>query len=185
MERDITQMNQLIGDVLTLARGLAQEPPCAVDLAEFLQQLATDFDTPTQPVQLVCPVRGVSVSATALQRVLVNLLQNAQRYAPGKPLDLVAKLEDGVLHIGVLDRGPGIAAEKIEAMFEPFARLEHSRSPATGGAGLGLAIVRALARANGWTVDLAARAGGGLEAWVHIPLTQPQPPSASLEVLFM
>ncbi len=179
IERDITQMNQLIGDVLTLARGLGQEPPRVLDLADFLQQLASDFDTPAQPVHLDCPVRSVSVAATALQRVLGNLLQNAQRYAPGSPLDLVAKLEDGALNMGVLDRGPGIAAEKMEAMFEPFVRLEHSRSPATGGAGLGLAIVRALARANGWTVSLSARPGGGLQAWVRVPLARPASQSLS------
>ena len=53
-------------------------------------------------------------------------------------------------------------------MFQPFQRLEASRSPTTGGSGLGLAIVRELARANGWQVTLEQRAGGGLEAWIDL-----------------
>jgi two-component system osmolarity sensor histidine kinase EnvZ len=68
----------------------------------------------------------------------------------------------------VLDRGPGIAADKIESMFAPFQRMETSRSPATGGSGLGLAIVRELARANEWDITLSARPGGGLQAWISL-----------------
>ena len=69
----------------------------------------------------------------------------------------------------LLDRGPGIPPEQIESMFQPFHRLDTSRSPATGGAGLGLAIVRELAHANGWTATLEARPGGGLAAWLNLP----------------
>ena len=69
----------------------------------------------------------------------------------------------------MLDRGPGIPAAQIEAVFEPFHRVEASRSPVTGGTGLGLAIVRQLAAANGWQVELRNRDGGGLEAWLMVP----------------
>jgi two-component system osmolarity sensor histidine kinase EnvZ len=68
----------------------------------------------------------------------------------------------------VLDRGPGIAPDQLAAVFEPFHRLDASRSPATGGSGLGLAIVRELARANGWQVALEARPGGGVQAWIEL-----------------
>ena len=60
-------------------------------------------------------------------------------------------------------------------MFQPFQRLDTSRSPATGGTGLGLAIVRELARAHGWRITLSAREGGGMQAWLAIPQTLPQP----------
>ena len=172
LERDIEQMNQLIGNVLTLARGLAQEAPAVLQLDEFLHRLATDFSTPSSPVAASCPACRVTVATTALQRVLGNLLQNAQRYAPDLPIDLLAVPEGQTLRIGVLDRGPGIAEDQLEAVFQPFHRLEVSRSPATGGSGLGLAIVRELARANGWQVRLQARSGGGLQAWVEIPAGQ-------------
>ncbi|MCY1552751.1 Sensor protein RstB [compost metagenome] len=75
--------------------------------------------------------------------------------------------QDGAeCRLGVLDRGPGIPADQVEAMFHPFQRLEPSRSPKTGGSGLGLAIVRELAQANGWRVSLSPRPGGGMQAWV-------------------
>jgi len=170
LERDIEQMNQLIGQVLTLARGLAQEKPLPMQLDEFLYKLAAQYATPTSPVTASGPACVLPLAAMALQRVLGNLLQNAQRYAPDLPVELVARLDGQTLHIGVLDRGPGIAAEQLEAVFAPFHRLEASRSPATGGFGLGLAIVRELARANGWQVRLAARPGGGLQAWLEIPV---------------
>jgi len=74
------------------------------------------------------------------------------------------------VRIGVLDRGSGIPEDRMGVVFEPFVRLDSARSPAKGGAGLGLAIVRQLAEANAWTVELRARPGGGLEAWLTLPM---------------
>jgi two-component system osmolarity sensor histidine kinase EnvZ len=169
LERDIDHMNRLIGNVLELARGLQQEPPVDTDLSDFLQQIAADFSTPSSPVTLTCPPGHWPVAPTALQRAVGNLLQNAQRYAPGTPVALVARFENKHCHIGVLDRGPGIPPAQREAVFQPFHRLDASRSPATGGSGLGLAIVRELARANGWRVSLTDNPGGGLQAWLELP----------------
>lgn len=169
LERDIEQMNRLIGQVLTLARGLAQEQPVVIDLADFLGKLAADFSTPTGPFSVTCPPCRLAVAQGALHRALSNLLENAQRYAPGFPVELVVDGDAAGLRIGVLDRGPGIAPDQMQAVFQPFHRLEASRSPATGGAGLGLAIVRELARANGWQVTLQARPGGGLQVWLVLP----------------
>ena len=168
MERDIEQMNRLIGNVLDLARGLQHEKPISTNMPDFLQQIAADFSTPASPVTVTCPPGTWLAAQTALQRAIGNLLQNAQRYAPGLPVELVANFEHKHCHIGVLDQGPGIAPEQREAMFQPFHRLDASRSPATGGSGLGLAIVRELARSNGWQVELAARPGGGLQAWISL-----------------
>ena len=173
MERDIEQMNRLIGQVLELARGLAHEAPVSTALPAFLQQLATDFSTPDQPITVRCPPVNLVVAPGALHRALGNLLQNAMRYAPDQPVELVCDVSPQQVCLGVLDRGPGIAPEQLEAVFAPFYRLEASRSPATGGAGLGLAIVRELAGANGWRVRLQARQGGGLQAWIDIT-TGPQ-----------
>jgi len=168
MERDIEQMNRLIGQVLELARGLAHEAPVPTQLEDFLNVLAADFATPASPVTVSCPACQVDLAPTALHRALGNLLQNALRYAPGSLVELVAHTSAQGVRIGVLDRGPGIAPNQVEAMFQPFHRLEVSRSPSTGGSGLGLAIVRELARANGWQVTLELRAGGGLEAWIDL-----------------
>lgn len=171
LERDIEHMNSLIGHVLELARGLQHEKPVNTDLPDFLHQIAADFSTPASPVTVTCPPGSWPVAPSALQRAIGNLLQNAQRYAPGAPVELVASFENTCCRIGVLDHGPGIPAEQLEAVFQPFHRLDASRSPATGGSGLGLAIVRELARANGWQVALQANPGGGLQAWLELPQT--------------
>lgn len=169
MERDIEQMNRLIGNVLALARGLEHEPLVATELSDFLRQIAADFSTPASPVTVTCPPGSWPVAATALQRAIGNLLQNAQRYAPNLPVELVASFQDAHCRVGVLDQGPGIPADQMTAVFQPFHRLDGSRSPLTGGSGLGLAIVRELARANGWQVALNANPGGGLQAWLELP----------------
>lgn len=168
MERDIAQMDQLIGHVLDLARGLSPEQPTEVDLSSFLQQMAAEYSRPDLQIAVSCPSLRLSLASMALRRALGNLLQNALRYAPGLAVELVVQTSVQSTRIGVLDRGPGIAPEKIQDMFQPFHRLEPSRSPTTGGFGLGLAIVRELARVNGWQITLEPRAGGGLQAWIEI-----------------
>lgn len=169
LERDIAQMNQLIGNVLDLARGLEHEAPITLELCEFLNELAEDFAAPGFTVSVHCGPGPVLIAASAMHRALGNLLQNAQRYGGTAPVELVAVLAKGECRLGVLDRGPGIAEDQIEAMLLPFHRVDASRSPASGGSGLGLAIVKELARANGWTVSLSARPGGGLQAWIVFP----------------
>jgi two-component system osmolarity sensor histidine kinase EnvZ len=76
---------------------------------------------------------------------------------------------EGALTARVLDRGPGIPAEELEAVFRPFYRLDRSRSADTGGSGLGLAIARQLADANGWRLTLGPREGGGTVAELVLP----------------
>lgn len=98
----------------------------------------------------------------ALRRVLVNLVDNALKF--GGAAEIVVTPQAGALAISVLDRGPGIPAESLEAVFEPFVRLETSRNRNTGGTGLGLAIARQLAQAMDATLTLHQRDGGGLEA---------------------
>jgi len=177
LESDIDEMNQLIGTLLDLARGLEREPPVSVDLAQLLADLATDFATNKRMIMVHCPPCHREVPLLALRRAIGNLLQNALRHAPpDAPLELTCEPGEQGCRIGVLDRGPGIPAEKIEAMFLPFHRLDTSRSPTTGGSGLGLAIVKELARANGWQVGLEPRPGGGLAAWIELPSAQKQEP---------
>ncbi len=167
LENDIDEMNGLIATLLDLARGLEHEPPVDTDLAHMLESLAAESDR----IRLQSPSCRRTLPPRAARRALGNLLQNALRYAPEGPIDLVCDPGPAGCRIGVLDRGPGIPAERIAAMFEPFQRLDASRSPQTGGAGLGLAIVRELARANGWQVSLEPREGGGLAAWIVLPQT--------------
>ncbi|MBK7815454.1 MAG: HAMP domain-containing protein [Rhodocyclaceae bacterium] len=167
IEADLEEMDRMIGNVLDLARGLDRDVASVIDLRAFLNDLAGEDGR----VSVDCPSAEARVPPLALRRVIGNLLDNARRHAPGGLIQLVVELQPNRLQIGVLDRGPGIDQARREESFEPFHRLDGARNPATGGAGLGLAIVRQLAEVHGWTIELASRSdGAGLAAWVVIPI---------------
>jgi two-component system osmolarity sensor histidine kinase EnvZ len=163
-------MNQLIGQVLGLARGLENEPHQSVCLPDFLAELVDEFDIAHSPSMLnLSSASRVNAPPMALRRALGNLLENALRYAPPDSVLLACEVLTAGYRVGVLDRGPGIPEDKMALMLEPFQRLEVSRSPVTGGVGLGLAIVQSLAMANGWQLDMGNRPGGGLQVWLVLP----------------
>lgn len=176
LDRDVQHMNQLIGNVLDLARGVAHEAATPVDVAALLNELAQAHGTATCQVHVhlgAGVAGGHRLPEVSLRRALNNLLENALRHAPSSPVELACERANGGLRLGVLDRGPGIPLDRVEQMCQPFARLDASRNPATGGTGLGLAIVRALAQAHGWQVTLQPRDGGGLAAWLQTTLPDP------------
>ena len=103
-----------------------------------------------------------------------NLADNAAQYAGGATVRVVDAQEQLELH--VLDSGPGIPEAELEQVFEPFFRLESSRSRATGGTGLGLGIARNIARSFGGDVVLHNRPEGGLDAVLSLPRRRADPP---------
>lgn len=182
LELDIDEMNQLIGQLLEIARGLHPEAAQDLELCTWLEaRAAVHRDTAatagaTLSVHCAHELRAHAAPGM-LARILDNLLGNALRYAPG-PVELrgdtlpaIAPGAPARLRIAVLDRGPGIPQDQLAAAFRPFHRIAGATKPVAGGFGLGLAIVRQLARANGWSVGLEQRAGGGLIAWVELPAT--------------
>lgn len=176
LDRDVQHMNQIIGNVLDLARGVAHEAATPVDVGVLLAEMARDHSTAACLVQVTLGAGATGVHRlpeVSLRRALNNLLENALRYAPSCPVELVCEPTAGGLHIGVLDRGPGIAPQLVAQMCQPFERADASRNPATGGTGLGLAIVLALAQAHGWQLQLLPRQGGGMAAWLHLSPAQP------------
>ena len=171
--RDVVGMNDLIARCLEVSRDFAEKESVELDLCDLLAEVALEF------THAGAEIRGhkgpdcrLRVRPLALKRILANLVDNAQRYGAGQPIDIEYHIADGRVDICVLDRGPGIPESEREAVFRPFHRLEPSRSSRTGGSGLGLAIVRQLATANGWTVELAARPGGGTAACVRVALEE-------------
>ncbi len=168
---DVDGMNDLIGRCLEVGRDFAERDAADVDLCELLAAIAGEHE------QSGASIRGskgpdcrLHVRPLALRRILSNLVDNAVRYGAGQPIDIEYAVAADHVEIRVLDRGPGIPEGEREAVFRPFYRLDPSRSSLTGGSGLGLAIVRQIAIANGWTVELQPRPGGGTVASVHVPL---------------
>jgi signal transduction histidine kinase len=105
----------------------------------------------------------------ALKRMFVNLVDNALKYGASAHGRISRHDEMAIIEID--DGGPGMPESEFERVFEPFHRLESSRSRQTGGIGLGLAVVRAVARSHGGDVVLNNRPQGGLTARVTLPLS--------------
>ncbi len=103
----------------------------------------------------------------ALRRAIGNLIENACTY--GKRADVQLMQDEETIVLTIDDRGAGIPPDEVARMFEPFTRLEGSRSRATGGSGLGLAIARSIARAHGGDITLTNRPEGGLRARLSLP----------------
>jgi len=152
MERYLEQMNQLIGGYLDFVQSGVHRAPQRIELAQFLQDLCHEASDDT-PVQFSGANLAVMADPLALERVMANLLNNALRYGAA-PITVTLTQENHKASITVADHGPGIPAAQRERIFEPFTRLESSRNSKTGGAGLGLAIVREICRGNGWEVSL-------------------------------
>ncbi len=109
----------------------------------------------------------VPLDAALIEQVLVNLLSNAQRHAPGETLELRAWDEPGWVHLEVADRGPGIPTGFQDRIFDKFFRLPNAGE---GGVGLGLAICRAIVQAHGGTIGAENRPGGGSRFHLALPL---------------
>jgi signal transduction histidine kinase len=167
---DLDEMQRLVRDGVAYARSAhgTAEPALRVDLAAFLDSLVCDYQDIGKPVTLAATLAAnATTRPQALRRVVTNLVDNALAYAGSAEVAL--EHAGDALTIAVRDRGPGIAVDSLATVMQPFRRGEASRSRATGGAGLGLAIAQQLTRALGGTLTLRNRDGGGLEALLRLP----------------
>jgi len=168
--RDMYAMQQMLQEGLEFARSRdAGEPPQRLNLDSLLASLCDDANEGGQPVQYIerCSAE-VMARPIALRRALTNLVDNAVKYGGNAEVSLVCEARR--CRIRIFDNGPGIPPDKLEAVFTPFIRLEHSRSRETGGSGLGLSIAHNIIERHDGQLQLANRPGGGLEAQVVLPL---------------
>jgi signal transduction histidine kinase len=171
VQRDIAQLTSMIGQAMDFMRG-RHEPPRRepVDIAALLDELVELEAGLGHVVSISRSADGdprVAGDPVSLRRLFQNLVDNAQRHAGGA--ELAWSLADGRLEVVVADRGPGLSPEQLARVFEPFERGEAARTRGTPGMGLGLTIARAIAQDHGGTLELRARAGGGLEAVLRLP----------------
>jgi signal transduction histidine kinase len=169
MSETIDEMNRMLEDILSLARaGRSTENPQKVDLASLTDAIVEDFIELGSPVEMADSDRAVAfVRPQQIRRAVRNLIENAVVY--GERAHVSVSQSDGMIRIAVADDGPGIAEDRMTEMLEPFTRLEGSRNRETGGAGLGLALVRAIMAEHQGELRLANRPEGGLEASLVLP----------------
>ena len=168
-EDDVAEMEAMLDAALAFARDeTAEEPHEPVDLASMAQALCDNASDAGGTARYEGPDRLVlSCPPAAIRRALANLIDNAIAY--GREADVALSDDVENVRIVVADRGPGIPEAQREAVFEPFRRLETSRSRETGGTGLGLSIARTAVRRCGGDITLGDRAGGGLDVVVTLP----------------
>jgi signal transduction histidine kinase len=159
----------MVQATLDFLRGIDDEEPAhPFDVMAMLESLQADLqETGARVIVEGHAERPYTGQRRALRRAIGNLIDNAVQYAGAARVTV--RESPSELVVLVLDAGPGIAPAELEKVFEPFYRIEASRSRATGGSGLGLAIARQIARGHGGDVTLANRAEGGLEARLRLP----------------
>jgi len=168
MVQDLADMNAIIDQFIDFTRAEATEALCAVNLSELARSCAERAARAGTGVRCeLAEVPPLMLRPLALQRLVDNLIANAQKHAGGEVLVRTQALP-GEVTVSVLDRGPGIPAGLAEHLKEPFTRRDASRA-GSSGAGLGLAIANRVAALHGGRLDLLARDGGGLEARVTLP----------------
>ena len=188
IESEATRMSGLVDDMMLLAR-LDQGRPMErgpVDLSAVARDLVADARAiePERPLALE-PAGPVVVSGDEmrLRQVVANLLANARVHtAPGTPVTVRTAIDGPDAVLEVRDRGPGIDAENLERIFERFFRADPSRARASGGNGLGLSIVAAIAEAHGGRVEVDSAPGQGATFRLVLPSAPPRPaPSNGVE----
>ena len=168
-ESDLNEMDHMVNETLDLVRDVdTREPRQAIDIAALLESLQIDVQERGRQIGLDTKLRHPHFAQPhALKRCLMNLIENALKY--GQHVQISAIDDDQRLTIVVSDDGPGIPAADLERVFEPYYRVDDSRSRTTGGTGLGLAIARSVAQAHGGDIRLKNRVSGGVEAVLSLP----------------
>jgi len=156
---DVDRLSRLIDDLLALARSdergaLTSRAPIRLDeLVTDVLSAYQDQPVSVQPAELT---RVIAIGdRNGLQRVLVNLVDNAVRYAHSSVRVGAGTAEHDWVYLSVTDDGPGIPADKREQVFDRFYRLDTARSREAGGTGLGLSIAREIVAAHGGQIQLA------------------------------
>ncbi|MBX8538498.1 HAMP domain-containing histidine kinase [Pseudomonas cichorii] len=175
--RECDRLEALISEILALARLDADfGSPEPVELGSMLQRLKNDTQLDDEPQNIRVQVQDnlqLQGWPDMLERAVDNLLRNALRFSPpGQPIDVQAVRVGNHVQLSVRDRGPGVAAEHLSQLGEPFYRAPGQTAP---GHGLGLAIAKRAAERHGGSLTLGNHPEGGFLATLEIPLEPVNP----------
>lgn len=168
LQRNLDELQDLTEAVLSAARGTGGEISRQVDLASLVESVCADLDDLGEPI--FCEshdAAAILCRPNEIRRAVRNLVENAIAY--GKKADVTILDSPGAYEVVVEDDGPGIPEGDHDRVFEAFVRLESSRNVETGGSGLGLTLVKAIAEGHGGKIILENRAAGGLRARLILP----------------
>lgn len=178
ISRESERMSLLVDDLLLLARldegrPLERKPVSLDDIVMEAVETAHTVE-PDRPISVQLePVEGLG-DHDRLRQIVDNLLANVRAHTPKRtPVHVSVSRVDGMATIAVADEGPGMDEEQIEHAFERFYRADSSRARASGGVGLGLSIVSAVAAAHGGTAEAESPPGQGATFRIHLPLRPP------------
>jgi len=169
LRQDLAEMNGLIDATLYYLRERddAAGPRQRVDVLALLQAIVDDAQEMGQDVRLSGTAVPLLAYPAELRRAVVNLVENAHRYGGAAHIVLTDSAERVI--IDVSDNGPGIPPAELQRVLEPFYRVESSRSRATGGVGMGLAIAADIVARHGGELTLSNRTEGGLRVRIVLP----------------
>jgi signal transduction histidine kinase len=181
---DLGELERLIEDVMTVARlnlsrshGHIVGPPLRLEriqVAELLEKAASRFRSRYQTHELVVDISAelpsIFADTVLLRRCIENLLENARKYSdPGSTIHASASASPTGVNITIRDHGIGMDAADLKQIFTPFFRTDRSRSRATGGVGLGLALTRRVVEAHNGTIGLHSAPGQGTTVTLDLP----------------
>ncbi len=174
MQSDLAQMEAIIAQFLDYARPVEPASFTEVDLSETLKKIATESARHAD-LRITPQIAGglrVRANLTELERVIINLIENARRYGRTvhsrmAEVDLSASQENGRVMFEIADRGPGLPENQLDNVLRPFTRLDTARSQANG-AGLGLTIVDRVVQRHRGRLEIKNREGGGLAVRVWL-----------------
>jgi signal transduction histidine kinase len=167
--RDMSELEKMVRSALEFIRGLdSTEPPQPTDINALIESVCEDYREAGHEVVMQGAARAPFPAQTqALKHCLANIIDNACKY--GGKAQIVVQDDERNMVIRVRDFGHGVPESELEKVFEPFYRLENSRSRDTGGTGLGLAIARNVAQLHRGQVSIRNHPDGGLEAVLALP----------------
>ncbi len=182
IEREAQRLNELIGQLLVLARLEADQRPfrqASVDLSALVQQVATDADFEARSLDKQvtltrCDRCLLAGDSELLRRAIENVVRNAIRYTAEKTaveMSLFCEQSESPTNalIRIRDHGPGVPEDSIHDIFRPFHRIGDSRDRQSGGVGLGLAIAQQAIQSHGGSITAANASGGGLLVEINLP----------------
>lgn len=189
IQGEVRRLTALIDDLFTLARAEAQQLPLTIevvnagDLARRLTDMIAPLSRRERQIELVAILPDhlppIMADRARLEQVLLNLVQNALRHTPpGGIVAIEAAAGDDMVALTVADTGVGIPDDELPLVFDRFYRGDSSRARETGGAGLGLALVRELVQAMGGTVVAESAPGRGSRFTVTLRQASIAQPSA-------